>query len=180
MHRKRALFLIPLLALTMGSAAMALRGGGKPLVVTLAADASAANAGLQNSSGVALLQESLGQVHVTVDLGGAQLPAGTVLEGWVVDAGLLGGPGTTSVSDDDELYGTPFDNSTFDEMVENAPYALSTGVLEKQGNGYAVNFRVNNNLSPYDAVVVTLESDGNGQDYDPRPGSIVVAGPIVR
>ena len=34
--------------------------------------------------------------------------------------------------------------------------------------------------APYDAVVVTLESDGNGTNYDPRPGSIVVAGPIVR
>ena len=181
MKRNHVLALLPLLALTLGSSALAFEGDEKPIVVTLNEDPAAANAGLQGATGVAFVQEDLGHVRIVVDLGGASLPAGAVLEGWVVDAGLLGGPGTTSVSDDDELYGTPFGNASFDEMVDNSPYALSTGMLDKQGKDrYAVSFRVSNNLTPYDAVVVTLESDGNGTNYDQRPGSIVVAGPIVR
>lgn len=170
-----------LLILVPASAALAYRSHGRPLLVELEAEADAVNAGLQNATGQALLQEDNGQIRILVDLGGACLPPGTVLEGWVVDAGLLGGPGTTSVSDDDEAFGTPFGNATFDAAVDSAPYALSTGVLERRGHHkYAVTFRIANNFTPYDAVVVTLEADGNGMNYDPRPGSIVVAGPIVR
>jgi hypothetical protein len=180
MNRKRALVLIPALALTIGTASMALRNGERPLRVMLRAEPDAVNAGLENSRGMALLQESKGVIHISVDLGGASLPEGTVLEGWLVDAGLLGGPGPTSVSDDDERYGTPFGNATFDELVERAPYALSTGVLHRSGDRYRVTFHINNNLTPYDAVVVTLESDANGFDYDPRPGSLVAAGRIMR
>lgn len=180
MSRKRILVLLPLLALSAVSAALPFRVWKKPLAVTLHADAAAANAGLETATGAAFLLEDLGRVQIHVDLGGAQLPPGTVLEGWVVDAGLLGGPGTTSASTADEVYGTPFGNAMFDEFVDNAPYALSTGALERHGKEYVVNFRINNNLTPYDAVVVTLEADGNGQGYDPRPGSIVVAGPILR
>lgn len=169
-----------LLLLTLGTASLAYRNPGKVLRVALMEDPAAANAGLEGATGAAFLQDDQGQVRILVDLGGAQLPAGAVLEGWLVDAGLQGGPGTTSVSSDDEMYGTPFGNASFDEMVDDSPYALSTGALDRQGKRYAVNFRINNNLTPFDAVVVTLESDGNGVDYDPRPGSIVVAGPILR
>jgi hypothetical protein len=180
MNRKQVAALTAILIFGTGTAAMALRGNPNEVTAKLNADPAAANAGLQSASGAAFLREHQGLVHILVDLGGAELPVGTVLEGWVVDAGLLGGPGTTSVSDDDEVYGPPFGNPDFDEMVDNAPYALSTGILEKRGNHYGVTFHINNNLTPYDAVVVTLESDGNGMNYDPRPGSIVVAGPIVR
>jgi len=97
-----------------------------------------------------------------------------------VDPGVQGGPGgaaESSVSETDEVYGTPFGNADFDTMVDNAPYALSTGVLKRLGNGtYQGRFRIANNLSPYNAVVITLESDGNGQNYDPRPGTPVLAG----
>lgn len=181
MNRKQALVLVPILVLTAGATAAAFRSHGHPLRVELETVLpSAANAGLQDATGVGFLQDDQGHLRIVVDLHGAHLPPGTVLEGWVVDAGLQGGPGTTSVSDDDELYGIPFQNATFDEYVDNAPYALSTGMLHQTGNWYTVNFRIDNNLSPYDAVVVTLESDGNGDDYDPRPGSMVVAGPILR
>ena len=56
------------------------------------------------------------------------------------------------------------------------PYALSTGVLQRQGNGnmYTGHFRIVNLLTPYGAVVVTLESDGNRGSYDPRPGTPVL------
>jgi len=171
-----ALFLVALSA----SATLAYRSPSRPLRVDLHAEPDAANAGLQDATGQAFLLEESGQIRIVVDLGRARLPRGAVLEGWVVDAGLLGGPGTSSVSDADEVFGTPFGNAAFDAAVDSAPYALSTGVLERSGHQYTVNFRINNNLSPYDAVVVTLEADGNGADYDPRPGSIVVAGPIVR
>jgi hypothetical protein len=36
------------------------------------------------------------------------------------------------------------------------------------------------NFSPYDAVVITLESDGNTiEGFDPRPGTPVLAGEIM-
>lgn len=181
MKRKTALALAPLLLLGMGSAAMAVRDPGDLAHARLEPMGAAGSVGLQDASGFAILREDHGSLRISLQLGGADLPPGSVLEGWVVDAGLLGGPGTTNASDADQVYGTPFGNADFAMMVENSPYALSTGVLDRRfGNRYGVSFHIDNNLSPYDAVVITLESDGNAEGYDPRPGAIVLAGPIMR
>jgi len=148
--------------------------------VTLKPTPLAINAGLENASGRASVRIHRGTLVVSVDLGGAMLPQGAVLEGWVVDPGLQGGPGgasATSVSDDDEIYGTPFGDANFDMMVDNSPYALSTGVLKEVGNGvYQGRFKIANDLTPYNVLVITLEADGNRGDYDPRPGTPVLAG----
>lgn len=153
----------------------------EPVEVTLEPTPLAENAGLANISGTALVYSDSATIEITIDLNGAELPEGSVLEGWVVDAGLNGGPGETSVSDDDEAFGTPFGNADFDAAVESAPYALSTGVAVDNGDGtLTLSFHVPGyNFTPYDAVVVTLESDGNTTaGFDPRPGTPVLAGGI--
>ncbi|MBE0688941.1 MAG: hypothetical protein IH587_02315 [Anaerolineae bacterium] len=146
---------------------------------TLAATPLAANAGLEGLTGTGTFYSDGGStVSITINLNGATLPEGTVLEGWVVDAGLFGGPGTTNANDGDEGFGTPFGDASFDAAVEAAPYALSTGALADNGDGtLTVTFHISGyNFQPYDAIVVTLESDGNADGFDPRPGTPVLAG----
>ncbi len=150
--------------------------------VTLEPTPLAENAGLVGISGTAEVYSDEGSITITVNLNGAALPDGTVLEGWVVDAGLDGGPGTTNASDADEAYGTPFDNPEFNTLVASAPYALSTGVVHDNMDGtLTLTFDVPAyNFSPYDAVVITLESDGDSyMGFDPRPGTPVLTGAIV-
>jgi hypothetical protein len=184
MKRNTLIIALGLSVLVLGSTAASAadhgRHRGNSTQVTLAPTGLAAGAGLGNSSGTARVQMQQGTVIIVVDLNGDELPEGSVLEGWVVDPGFDGGPGgsgVTSVSDEDEVYGTPFGDANIDMLVDDAAYALSTGVLKRLGNDtYQVIFRIENNLSPYNAVVVTLESDGNGDNYDPRPGTPVLAG----
>lgn len=153
------------------------------ITVELATTPLAANASLEGITGSAVVYVEDAIVEISVELNGAELPEGSVLEGWVVDAGLDGGPGETSVSDDDEAFGPPFGEPAFDALVESAPYALSTGVLassEDMMGSYTVSIHVPGyNFSPYDAVVITLESDGvTTAGFDPRPGTPVLAGAI--
>jgi len=152
--------------------------------VTLATTPLAEGAGLADITGSAIVYSSDGSLEITIELNGAKLPEGSVLEGWVVDAGLNGGPGETNVSDDDEVFGPPFGEPAFDELVESAPYALSTGVLADSMDDMGtltLSFHIPAyNFSPYDAVVITLESDGNTTDgFDPRPGTPVLTGEIA-
>ncbi len=155
---------------------------GPDVIVTLEATPFAEAVGLTGVTGWAHVVSDDASIHISLQPNGATLPEGTVLEGWVVDAGLNGGPGETSVSDDDEAFGVPFGEPAFDEAVEAAPYALSTGVLTPTDEGtWELNFQVPGyNFTPYDAVVITAESDGvtlNG--FDPRPGTPVFAGAIA-
>jgi hypothetical protein len=153
--------------------------GGTDVIVTLSPTDFAEGAGLGSVTGWAHVVSDEGHVHIVLEPNGAALPDGSVLEGWVVDAGLNGGPGDTNASDADEAFGTPFDNADFDAAVEAAPYALSTGVLTATETGtWEVKFDIPAyNFSPYDAVVVTLESDGDDpMGFDPRPGTPVFAG----
>lgn len=149
--------------------------------VTLEPTPLAANAGLEGLTGSAKVWVESATIEIMVELHMAALPEGAVLEGWVVDAGLDGGPGMTNVTDDDEAFGTPFGEAAFDTAVESAPYALSTGVLEGMDDTLTLTFHVSGyNFSPYDAVVITLESDGNTtMGFDPRPGTPVLAGAIA-
>lgn len=154
----------------------------EPVEVSLAPTPLAEDAGLGMSSGSALVYVEEGLIEITINLSDAMLPEGTVLEGWLVDAGLNGGPGTTHATDEDEMYGVSFGNEEFDALVETAPYALSTGVAHDNMDGtLTLTFEVPGyNFSPYDAVVITLESDGNTvEGFDPRPGTPVLAGEIA-
>lgn len=179
--RNKLSIVLGLSLLALGAGPMLAQGHDDPLTVSLAPTPLAANAGLENASGTARLRIQDGKVVIFVKLNGARLPAGSVLEGWVVDPGLDGGPGgagRSSVSDADEQYGTPFGDANIDALVDDAAYALSTGVLKRVGkrDAYVGVFEIDNNLSPYNAVVVTIESDGNGHNYDPRPGTPVLVG----
>jgi hypothetical protein len=182
--RKFSLFVIAalLLALVPGVAAQDEMMHGPNVIVTLAATDFAEGAGLAGVTGWAHVRSDEASVHIVLEPNGAALPDGTVLEGWVVDAGLDGGPGMTNVTDDDEAYGTSFGDADFDAAVEAAPYALSTGALAPTVDGtWELKFSVPDyNFSPYDAVVITLESDGNTlEGFDPRPGAPVFTGAIA-
>lgn len=159
-----------------GQAAMMVRR------VKLAPTPLAKNAGLANATGFADVDVEKGSVRINVTLpAGASLPMGSVLEGWVVDAGRKGGPGMSHASDKDQKYGVAFGNAEFAALSRDIPYALSTGLLRLRTGStrtYVGSFKIDNTLTPYNAVVVTLEADGNRGAYDPRPGTPVLAGEI--
>ncbi|MCY3946947.1 MAG: hypothetical protein OXF44_11770 [Anaerolineaceae bacterium] len=154
--------------------------------VELAPTPLAANAGLELASGVAVFHADHAGIDFFIDLNGSPGPEGClVLEGWVVDAGLFGGPGVSNSSDSDEAHGPPFGDIEMvglNAAVEAAPYALSTGVAAPMGEsmlgaGYEI---PGYNFDPYDAFVVTLESDCTDRGFDPRPGTPVLIGMIER
>jgi hypothetical protein len=140
---------------------------------------AAKNAGLQAATGFAEVDVAEGTVDFTVTIAeGSSLPAGVVLEGWLSSAGRKGGPGMSSASERDQKYGPAFGMKAVAATSRDLPYALSTGVLKRQGDGrtYVGRFKINNTLTPYGAVAVTLESDGNTGAYDPRPGTPLLSG----
>jgi|GEM_PF-949301 len=156
---------------------MSKTGGRIPLMTKPTAQA----AGLQGATGFANVDVKKGTVDFTVMLAeGTSLPAGSVLEGWLVTAGRKGGPGTSTASERDQKYGPAFGMKEVAATSRDIPYALSTGVLKRQGDGrtYSGRFKIDNDLSPYAAVTVTLESDGNRGAYDPRPGTPFMDGMI--
>jgi hypothetical protein len=182
MRKFSQILLLFVLALSLTSQVTAQDNmSGPNVIVMLTPTPLAENAGLEGVTGWAHVNSPEGTLHIVLEPNGAMLPEGTVLEGWLVDAGLNGGPGMTNVTDDDEAYGTPFGNAEFDAAVESAPYALSTGVLSDDMGMLTLTFHVPAyNFSPYDAVVITLESDGNTiEGFDPRPGTPVLAGEIM-
>lgn len=172
-----AVMLVAVLA-TTGSAAMMMSR------VKLQPTPLAKNAGLTGVNGFADVDVDKGTVKIAVQLaGGTKLPMGSVLEGWVVDAGRKGGPGMSHASEKDQKYGAAFGNEEFAALSRDLPYALSTGVLRLRGGRmrtYVGSFKIDNTLAPYNAVVITVESDGNRGAYDPRPGTPVLAGEIAK
>lgn len=141
----------------------------------------AENAGLQDSSGVVTIDPATGKLVLDVVLpSNVSLPNGSALEAWLVDAGQAGGLGQTSVSGDDERFGTPFANNDFATLVNRAPYALSVGRLawDSERESFHLFHQTTGNLAPYDAVMVTLESDASQAASDPRPGTPILIGQI--
>jgi len=149
--------------------------------VTLTPISLAQNASLQKTTGVASISQEESKVEIDVVLAeGIALPEGSVLQAWLVDAGKLGGLGKASVSDADQKYGTPFANIDFNERVNDAPYAVPLGQLSWDSIRESLHLFYEGNviLNPFDAVMVTLESDGNINNYDPRPGTPILIGSI--
>lgn len=150
--------------------------------VSLAPTDFAAAAGLSAITGSAHIVSEAGYLHVVLQPNGTLLPANTVLEGWLVDAGLDGGPGVSNANVADEGFGVAFASDAISATFARTPYALSVGVLAPTDSGtWELVYRLPNaNFSPYDAVVITAESDGNAlTGYDPRPGTPVFAGNIA-
>lgn len=173
------LWVVALLAAGLPSTAAQQSTG---VIVQLTGTNFASAVGLSGVSGAAHVISDDGYIHITLNPNGATLPANTVLEGWLVDGGIQGGPGVTNASNADEGFGVSMGSDTFKGLLEAAPYALSTGVLAPTDSGtWELVFHApNTNFSPYDAVVITAESDGNAATgYDPRPGTPVFAGEIA-
>lgn len=142
----------------------------------------AKNAGLENATGFADVDVARGTIEIAVVLPpNAEVPKGSVLEGWLSTAGRKGGPGPSTASEADQKFGPAFGMENLAEISRDIPYALSTGLLRRVGSSrtYAGSFKIDNPLTPYAAVAVTVESDGNVGAYDPRPGSPLMAGMIA-
>lgn len=170
-------------AALLAFSATAVEAGMMVARVKLAPTPLAAAAGLGGATGFADVDIDKGTVKITVTLAaGTTLPMGSVLEGWVVDAGRKGRPGMSHASDRDQKYGPAFGNPEFAALSRDLPYALSTGLLRLRAGStrtYVGSFTIANTFAPYNAVVITLESDGNKGAYDPRPGTPVLAGEIA-
>jgi len=141
----------------------------------------AQNAELHKSTGIAKIGIVEGRAEIDVILeDGVELPKGSALSGWLVDAGKLGGLGEASVSELDQQYGTPFANVDFSKKVDDVPFALYLGRLEWDTlrESFHIFYEVSDILTPFDAVMVTLESDGNIGNFDPRPGTPIMIGEI--
>ena len=163
----------------MMSGLMMMRAG--EVRVPMMTSPPAANAGLQDATGFADVNVAGGMVEIVVFLPeGKALPAGSVLEGWLSSAGRKGGPGPSTASDADQKFGPAFGMAELSKEARDVPYALSTGLLRRIGNTqtYYGHFMIDNPLTPYAAVAITVESDGNVGNYDPRPGSPLMAGMI--
>jgi len=148
---------------------------GKGRRVPMMAFPPAEKAGLQDATGHANVDVKRGTVYLTVTLAkGTSLPQGTVLEGWLTTAGI------STASERDQKYGPAFGKEDVAMKSRQIPYALSTGLLRRVGSSrtYAGRFKIDNALTPYGGVAVTLESDGNKGIYDPRPGTPLMGGMI--
>ena len=107
----------------------------------------AANAGLQDATGLADVNVAGGMVEIVVTLpDGKTLPAGSVLEGWLSSAGRKGGPGPSTASDADQKFGPAFGMAELSNEARDVPYALSTGILRRVGNTqtYFGRFQIDN------------------------------------
>lgn len=150
------------------------------------------------AGGVSRVQGSIDRISEDIK---DRLQRGDNLEMWLVDRGAAEGDNSTSVDAGDSDFstfqsfdgavtsvfavqnnnatGVNLDNIPLINLVEAAPYALSVGALKVNKKGdYVVNYKTRNSLSPYDFLMVTLESGGNLGDYDPRPGSEVGRGSL--
>jgi len=149
--------------------------------VPLVAISLAQNANLQKTTGSARIGAEEGKVEIDILLAeNISLPERSSLAGWLVDSGKLGGLGESSASQADQQYGTPFANVDFSKYVDNAPYALSLGniIWDSERGTWHLFFEANNKLGPYDAVMITIESDSNTGNFDPRPGTPILIGEI--
>lgn len=142
--------------------------------VTLVAGPAAKRLGLQEAT---LVATQLPDFTVQITLPEtATLPGGTVLEAWIYDEAR--GVRNTSVSGNDEIFGVPFNDNPADTAVDSAPFAKSLGVLRQNGKTFILPAIRVEGLRPYDQLLITLESDRNLGNYDPRPGTPLFVGAL--
>lgn len=147
--------------------------------VVLGPTAQAEQVGFKGMSGIAIVDNSSGQVQITVTLpDGVNLPEGGILEGWLVDWGVGDRLGKSSASDQDEKFGISFADLPLKQNLDNAPYALTLGELKADKGKWVLRSDLDTELTPYDAILVTLESDGHRENYDPRPATPIMTGEI--
>lgn len=129
----------------------------------------------------ALTNINNGYIKVTIHPdSGFIIPQGSTIEGFLVDGGTIGDFGTSSETASDEFYGATLSNGDVDSHYDQVPYALSIGRVKQdtKTKDYTIEFNVQNTLIPYDRVVLTLESDVDRLDYDPRPSAIIFSAEI--
>lgn len=136
--------------------------------------------GLDKATGSATLEAAGGWITMTMKLpDGYKIPDKTIFEGWLSDSGALNNP-NNSASTADERFGPRYGNRTVGALENAIGYWLTVGQLVDDGKGNltAAMKWPNYNLSPYDSVTITIETDGNVTPWDPRPGSNILQGAI--
>ena len=84
----------------------------------------ATDAGLGSVTGSAHVQPEDGYLTITLQPNGAELPAGTVLEGWLVDAGLSGSMDMAAT--DDMMGSTDTMTNSSGEMTDSSADMMAT------------------------------------------------------
>jgi hypothetical protein len=150
--------------------------------IRLEAAALAESAGLAGISGRAFVLIEQGAVEVEVELPeGVTLPEGTAMEVFIADGGRGGNFGTPNAHRLDNAFGAVENNEYVSAVADVIPYATGLGNLVQDDNGVyrvqmhfpAYAFRV------YDVIMVTLESDGNRGNYNPRAGTPMLVGALA-
>ena len=147
--------------------------------ITLNPTAEADAAGLQSVVGSAYINVSTGYLWVSVPM--ANVPEGAVVEAWLVDHGTQTDANLSNANTADEVYGVMFGNDVLADALNTSPFAQSAGILAPNSAGVfeVVYQHANSNFSPYDEVFVTLESNSESPNFDPRPATVVYRGSIA-
>ncbi|MFC1640841.1 hypothetical protein ACFL2D_02195 [Patescibacteria group bacterium] len=123
-----------------------------------------------------------GWIDITIQPGeGFVMPEKTHIEAFAVEGGEPFG--ISSESPADEAFGKTLSHDLVDEAYDINPYALSLGKMLKQFDGtnttYTLSFEYQHSFVPYDIFVLTLESEKNKYDYDPRPAAIIYKADVL-
>lgn len=137
----------------------------------------AIKAGLDGISATATVDKQTTKIKIKLSLNNLILPENTYLEGFLVDAGINGGPGRASNSNSDEKYGVFLNNASYKRNQDLAPFVQPLGRLSKDGDFYTLSFSSpGSNFNAYDSLVVTLESfDIASAEFDPRPSAVILS-----
>src|SRR5258706_11664905 len=149
------------------------------LQVTLYPTPLAEANGLADAYATALFDEGGGWTTITMKLpNGYKAPDKAVFEGWLIDTPE--GQPLSHASNNDQQFGPSYANRSLSNMSNSIPYWLTLGALSPNADGtLSVAMKwPNYNLSPYTAIAVTIETDGNVKPWDPRPGSTILRGVI--
>jgi len=138
---------------------------------------SAIYAKLDGIDGSGTIDVEGGKIKVNVDLKNLILPENTNLQAYLVDSGINGGPGKSSISDADEKFGKFYNNLSYKRNQDLAPFVLPLGILASEEGHLTLTFTLpNSSFLSYDAIIVTLESfDPDSEANDPRPGPVILS-----
>ncbi len=127
--------------------------------------------GFSDMTGEAVLDLFGGEAEVEIMPHESAVPEDAVFEAWLID--------TDSASDEDEQLGVGLNNPAQDRLLDQAPALLPLGIISEQQDSWSLRTDFPGEFFPYDRVIITIESDGSAEDYDPRPGPVLLEGEIV-
>ena len=146
----------------------------------------AADLGLDKVKPEVYINRELGQAKIKITLSKEQrepLPENAMFKAWVIDNGK--GEANSSASTSDTKQGRSFTELMTEGEYDALPFSQPLGAFafdkvpkENEEVNYIISLRYNNNFVPYDKFMITIESDINAKDLNPRPGTPVWMGDI--